>query len=58
MLSDYREDGEKLWGRFNAPKEDQLWLYRELIDTFQQTAAPKVLVGELARVVKELEEES
>jgi hypothetical protein len=49
---------ETLWGRFNAPKEDQLWLYRELVKTFQKTAAPKALVGELERVVKELVEES
>jgi len=57
ILSDYREQGERLWGRFNAPKTDQLWLYGRLVETFQQTAAPKVLVGELERVVKELEEE-
>jgi (p)ppGpp synthase/HD superfamily hydrolase len=58
ILSDYRELREKLWQRFNAPKEDQLWFYGKLVQTFQQTAAPKVLVGELERVVKELEEES
>jgi (p)ppGpp synthase/HD superfamily hydrolase len=58
ILSDYRELREKLWQRFNAPKKDQLWYYGRLVETFQQTAAPKVLVGELERVVKELEEES
>jgi len=58
ILSDYRELGKQLWLRFNAPKEDQLWFYGRLVETFQQTAAPKVLVGELERVVKELEEES
>jgi len=58
ILSDYRELREKLWQRFNAPKKDQLWFYGRLVETFQQTAAPKVLVGELRRVVKELEEES
>jgi (p)ppGpp synthase/HD superfamily hydrolase len=58
ILSDYRELREKLWQRFNAPKKDQLWFYGRLVETFQLTAAPKVLVGELERVVKELEEES
>jgi (p)ppGpp synthase/HD superfamily hydrolase len=54
ILSDYREIGEELWSRFNAPKEDQLRYYGALVATLRQTAAPKVLVGELERVVKEL----
>jgi (p)ppGpp synthase/HD superfamily hydrolase len=58
ILSDYRELGEKLWQRFNAPKENQLWFYGRLVETFQQTAVPKALAGELERVVKELEEEN
>jgi len=53
-LSDYRELGEKLWPRFNAPKEDQLWYYGTLVDVFDKTAAPKRLVKELRRVVDEL----
>ena len=56
ILSDYRELGEQLWLRFNAPKEDQLWYYCALVDTLRQTVAPKVLVDELAKVVKELKE--
>jgi (p)ppGpp synthase/HD superfamily hydrolase len=54
ILADYRELGEGLWSRFNAPKEDQLWYYAALVDTMQKTAAPKVLVEELSRVVSEL----
>jgi len=54
ILSDYREIGEQLFVRFNAPKEDQLWYYDELVKTLQKTAAPKVLVEELSRVVEEL----
>ncbi len=57
MLSDYRDSGEKLWGRFNAPKEDQLWFCDELVETFRQSAAPKALVGELERIVNELKGE-
>jgi len=54
ILSDYRELGEGLWSIFDASKEDQLWYYGALVKTLQGTKAPKVLVDELARVVKEL----
>jgi (p)ppGpp synthase/HD superfamily hydrolase len=54
ILADYRELGEGLWSRFNAPKQDQLWFYGEMINTLQQTAAPKSLVDELGLVVGEL----
>ena len=56
ILSDYRKLGDRLWPRFNAPKEDQLWFYGEMIKTLQQTAAPKGLVDELSLVVEELNE--
>lgn len=54
MLSDYRKIGDKLWRRFNARKKHQLWYYDELVKTLKNTAAPKVLVEELSRVVEEL----
>ena len=54
ILSDYRKLGEQLFLRFNASKEDQLWYYGALVETLRQTAAPKPLVDELERVVKEL----
>lgn len=53
-LSDYRELGEELCGRFRAPKNDQLWFYGEFVKSLRQTEAPKILVAELARVVTEL----
>jgi (p)ppGpp synthase/HD superfamily hydrolase len=56
ILSDYRELGEQLWLRFNAPKNDQLWYYGEFVKSIRQTAAPKVIVDELERVVDELKE--
>jgi len=54
VLSDYRKLGDQLWLRFNAPKEDQLWFYGEMVKTLQKTAAPKTLVDELESVVNEL----
>jgi (p)ppGpp synthase/HD superfamily hydrolase len=56
ILSDYRELRETLWSRFNAQKEDQLWYYGTLVETLRQTAAPRMLVDELERVVKELKQ--
>jgi hypothetical protein len=56
ILSDYRELGEQLWLRFNAPKNEQLWYYCALVETLRRTVAPTVLVGELEKVVKELTE--
>jgi hypothetical protein len=55
ILADYRELGDELWSRFNAPKEDQLRYYRALVETLQKAAAPKALVDELRRVVEELD---
>jgi (p)ppGpp synthase/HD superfamily hydrolase len=54
VLADYREVGEGLWSRFNAPREDQLWYYDTLVATLQGTKAPKALVDELSLVVGEL----
>jgi hypothetical protein len=56
ILSDYRELGEQLFVRFSASKEDQLWYYGAVVETLRQTAASKVLVDELERVVKELKQ--
>jgi (p)ppGpp synthase/HD superfamily hydrolase len=56
ILSDYRELGEELWGRFKAPKIDQLWYYGEFVKAIRQTTAPNTLVDELERVVNELNE--
>jgi len=54
ILSDYREVGEALWSRFNAPKEDQLWFYVALVQTLRSTNAPAALVDELDNLVTEL----
>jgi (p)ppGpp synthase/HD superfamily hydrolase len=54
ILSDYRELGEAVWGRFSAPKEDQLGFFASLIQTLRCTIAPTALVDEFERVVSEL----
>ena len=57
VLADYRQIGEELWSRFSVPKAEQLWYYGALVQTFKQTTAPKALLDELERVVKELRAE-
>ena len=54
VLADYREIGEDLWKRFNAPREDQLWYHRAATETLKK-AGTSPLVEELDRVVRELE---
>ena len=54
IVADYREQGEDIWRRFNASREQILWYYRELVRAFRQ-AGDSPLVGELDRVVTELE---
>jgi (p)ppGpp synthase/HD superfamily hydrolase len=56
ILRDYRLEGERLWERFSAPAEEQLWYYRALLEAFRQPDRTP-LVDELARVVGQLEAE-
>ena len=54
ILADYREIGQQLWGRFTTGSaEDQLWYYRELIDTTAGIGESR-LVPEFRRTVEEL----
>jgi (p)ppGpp synthase/HD superfamily hydrolase len=54
ILTDYRQVREQLWSRFKVGKAEQLWYYGELVKSFRATAAPKVLMDELERVVNDL----
>lgn len=55
-LADYRALGEGLWGRFNAPRDDTLWYYRELVNAFRDTKCDSPMLYELQRVVAEIEQ--
>lgn len=55
ILADYKEDGEKLWGRFRGGKEGTLWYYRALVDAFRKTGGPRRLIEGLDDRVTELE---
>jgi (p)ppGpp synthase/HD superfamily hydrolase len=56
ILRDYRALGERLWERFSASADENLWYYRELVEAFRQPDRSP-LVAELERVVSELEAE-
>lgn len=51
---DLGEPGQDVWARFNAPKKDQLWYYRELADAFT-IQLPGQLAAELELEVSEIE---
>lgn len=56
VVADYRLVGEQVWERFNAGREQSLWYYRELADTFKRLDPGSPLAHELDRTVSELEE--
>ena len=57
VYEDYRQDGDAIWSRFTAGRDDQLWYYRELVTTLRDApaGAPERLVDELTRTVGSLE---
>lgn len=55
LLLDCKTEGEALWSRFNAGKDDQLWYQRSLIAAFKQGGYSGRMLDEFERVVKELE---
>jgi (p)ppGpp synthase/HD superfamily hydrolase len=56
ILADYRRQGESLWGRFNAGRDDILWYDAELARIFSEHG-PGHLARELALVVAQLRDE-
>lgn len=64
LLADLRRDGEVVWERFNAPKDDQLWVHDAYTEAFEQRLAAlgatdgrtAELVAELRRVVSQVVE--
>ena len=54
VLADLRTLGPALWARFNAPRDDQLWYFRALVDLFGRRY-PGPLADELGRIVAEIE---
>lgn len=55
ILADFRAVGDRVWNRFNAGKERQLWYYRQLVEVFRRAGSDRMVL-ELDRVVSELEQ--
>ena len=55
LLADHARHGEALWGRFNAPKEDQLWYYRSVAEAYREAGFSGPLLAELERLVELLQ---
>ncbi|HET7569288.1 MAG TPA: HD domain-containing protein [Gammaproteobacteria bacterium] len=51
ILTDYRQQGEALWSRFNVGRDGQIWYYQQLTSVFRQRRMHQALVEELARTV-------
>jgi (p)ppGpp synthase/HD superfamily hydrolase len=54
ILMDYRQEGEKVWARFNSGKQGALWYYRALVNAFSGKRI-QPLVQELNRTLTQLE---
>ena len=50
ILADYQRVGNRVWGRFRAPRRDVLWYYRQLVTCFERRL-PGVMAAELNRCV-------
>ena len=56
ILRDLRNEGGGVWSRFTGGKEGSLWYYRALVEVFRARGQFPVLIDELDRIVKELEQ--
>ena len=56
LLRDLRNEGERVWERFNAAPDDVLSYYQSLVRSYHEAGGGK-LVDELARIVRGIERE-
>jgi (p)ppGpp synthase/HD superfamily hydrolase len=55
ILRDRLVEGEAVWDRFTATREQTLWYYRGLSAAYREAGASGFLIDELERIVGELE---
>jgi len=56
ILRDLRNEGDQVWERFNAPADDVVEYYEDLVRAFRQSGGGK-LVEELERILKGIQRE-
>ena len=54
MLVDVETDGEAVWSRFNAGRDEQAWYYRALLAIFERRLPRSRNLPELRRVIRGL----
>jgi (p)ppGpp synthase/HD superfamily hydrolase len=52
--ADHRRIGEKVWERFNAGKEDQLWYYQSALTAYRSAGFTSPLLNDLDELVSKL----
>lgn len=57
ILRDLRQEGDRIWSRFNGGKDGTLWYYQQLIIAFQ-THGEQPLLSELIRLLAQIRLES
>lgn len=54
IITDLRQEGDRVWARFTGGKDGSLWYYRAMFETLKEAGATP-LVEELGRAVTEME---
>jgi len=54
IIADHQRLGDKVWERFNAGKDDQIWYYKSCVDAFDATGCSGPMLEELRRLVNQL----
>jgi len=54
ILADYERIGDKLWERFNAGRDDQIWYYQSAVAAYDAAGFQGPLLEELRRLVVEM----
>lgn len=55
LVIEYNNHGEELWKSFNGGRDGTLWYYRRLIEIFEASKAPRLMVKNLKRDYEDLE---
>ncbi len=54
MLADHRRLGESMWNRFNAPRQEVQWYYRQSVDAYRAAGFISPLLTDLQTLVNQL----
>jgi (p)ppGpp synthase/HD superfamily hydrolase len=54
LVADLQREGEGVWGRFNAGREDIVWYYREIVGCVRR-GGPQSLAAPLGEALRDLE---